>query len=144
MKKLEHIQKELNIKTFINKYSSKIDDCKTFEKNNSATALNILYIKEIEISPAFNSNCEKQIILLMFPNEEKEGWLYIITLSHYCYFKLSTLLHGMTKHDGGFYCLNCLHSFITEDKLKSHEKVCKNKVFCGIVILSEKGKGYLC
>ena len=73
MKKLEHIQKELNIKTFINKYSSKIGNCKTFEKNNSATALNILYIKEIEISPASNSNCEKQIILLMFPNEEKEG-----------------------------------------------------------------------
>ena len=42
------------------------------------------------------------------------------------------------KHDGDFYCLNCLHSFRTENKLKSHEKVCKNKDFCGIVMPSEK------
>ena len=35
---------------------------------------------------------------------------------------------------GGFYCLNYLHSFRTENKLKSNEKVCKNKDFCGIVM----------
>ena len=29
------------------------------------------------------------------------------------------------KRKGGFYCLNCLHSFRTEKKLKSQEKVCK-------------------
>ena len=37
---------------------------------------NILYTKEKEICPAYisniNSNCEKQIILLMIPNEEKK------------------------------------------------------------------------
>ena len=33
--------------------------------------------------------------------------------------------------------MNCLHSFRTENKLKSHEKVCKNKDFCGIVMPSE-------
>ena len=56
-----------------------------------------------------------------------------------CSKKLSTLLRGLTsKHRGDFYCLNCLHSFRTENKLKSHEKVCKNKDFCGIVISSEK------
>ena len=38
------------------KYPSKIDDdCKTIEKNNLAIALNILYIKEKEIYPAFIS-----------------------------------------------------------------------------------------
>ena len=36
------------------------------------------------------------------------------------------------------YCLNCLHSFRTKNKLKSHEKACKNKDFCGIVMLSGK------
>ena len=48
-----------NIKLFINKYKqkginypSKIDDWKTFEKNNLTIALNILYIKEKEICPA--------------------------------------------------------------------------------------------
>ena len=51
------------------------------------------------------------------------------------------LLHGVTsKHKGEFYCLNCLHSFRTENKLKSHEKVCKTKVFCGSVMSSEKDK----
>ena len=56
-----------------------------------------------------------------------------------CSEKTSTLLTGMTsKHHGDFYCLNCLHTFRTENKLKSHEKVCKNKDFCGIVLSSEK------
>ena len=54
---------------------------KTFEKNNSTIALNTLYIKERELCPAciskINSNCEKQIIFLMIPNEEKEGWNYV-------------------------------------------------------------------
>ena len=48
---------------------------------------------------------------------------------------LSILLRGITsKHHDDFYCLNCLHSFRTENKLKSHEKACKNKDFCGIVM----------
>ena len=36
--------------------------------------------------------------------------------------------------------MNCLHSVRTENKFKSHEKVCKNKDFCGIVMPSEKDK----
>ena len=59
-------------------YISKIDDWKTFEKNNSAIALNILYIKEKDICPAYISkndwNCGKQIILLITSNEEEKGW----------------------------------------------------------------------
>ena len=34
--------------------------------------------------------------------------------------------------------MNCLHSFRTENKLKSHEKICKNKDFCGTILPSEK------
>ena len=34
--------------------------------------------------------------------------------------------------------MNSLYIFITENKLKSHEKVRKNKDFCGIVLPSEK------
>ena len=56
-----------------------------------------------------------------------------------CSKKLSTLSRGKTSnHRGDFYCLNCLHSFRTENKPKSHEKVCKTKDFCGIVTSSEK------
>ena len=43
-----------------------------------------------------------------------------------------------TQHDGDFCCLNCIYSFRTLDELKSREKVCKNKDFCGILIPSEK------
>ena len=108
-----------------------------FEKNNPKIALNILYIKEKEIYPAFiskhNSTREKQITLLLIPNQEKERWHYLGVK------KLSALLHGITsKHKSDLYCLNCIHSFRTENKLKPHEKVCKNKDFCGIVMPSEK------
>ena len=48
-----HPEKVSNIKPLVNKYNwkginypSKIDDWKTFEKNNPTIALNILYIKE--------------------------------------------------------------------------------------------------
>ena len=37
-----------------------------------------------------------------------------------------------------FYSLNCLHSFRAENKLKSLEKVSKNKHFCGIVMPTQK------
>ena len=36
-------------------YPSKIDDWKTFEKNNPTTAVNILYTKEKGISPPYIS-----------------------------------------------------------------------------------------
>ena len=108
-----------------------------FEKNNLAIALNILHIKEKEIFLGYisklNSTREKQIIFLMIPNEEEKGWHYLAVKN------LPTLLHGITsKYKGGFCCLNCLHSFKTENKLKSHEKLCTNKDFRGIVMPSEK------
>ena len=69
----------------------------------------------------------------MTPNKEKEGWHDLAVKI------LSTLLRVITsKHRGDFYCLNCLHSFRKENKLKSHKKVCKSKDFCGIVMPSEK------
>ena len=54
---------------------------------------------------------------------------------------MSELLRRVTtKPNGDFYCLNCVHSFRTENKLSSHEKVCKNKDFRGILMLSENEK----
>ena len=84
-----HLERVSSIKPFINlynwegtNYSSKIDDWKSFEKNNPANTLNILYIKEEEICsvyiPKINSNCEKQIILLIIQNEEKEDYGLIL------------------------------------------------------------------
>ena len=62
-----------------------------------------------------------------------EEWHYLAVKN------LSTLLRGITsKHHGDFYCLNCIHSFRTENKLKSHERVCKTKEICGIAMSSGK------
>ena len=63
----------------------------------------------------------------MISNEEneKEEWHYVEVT------KLSALLCRKTlKIDVDFYCLNgSIHSFRAENKLKSHEKVCKDKEF---------------
>ena len=39
------------------------------------------------ISQKINSNCEKQIILLMIPNKEKEGWHYLAVKKIVCIIK---------------------------------------------------------
>ena len=97
------------IKSFVNKqwkginYTLEIDVSKTFDKSNSVIALNILYIKEEEIYlpniSKISLNFEKQIMFLMIPNEEKEGWYYLAAK------KLSALLKG--KHQ------NIMVTFIT-------------------------------
>ena len=78
-----------------------------------------MHIKEKEIWPAYiskiNSNCEKQITLLMISNKEKKGRHYLAVK------KLSAWLHGITsKYMGDFYCLDCLHFFRTENKRRSN------------------------
>ena len=97
-----------NIKLFMNKYNweginypSKLDDSKTFEKNNAKISPTMFYTKEKEICPTCisntNSTREKQIILLMISNEGKKGWHYL-EVKH-----LSALLRGITsKHHGDF------------------------------------------
>ena len=49
--------------------------------------------------------------------------------------KLLTLLRGIaSRHHHDFYCLNCFYSFRTENNFNPHDKECKNKDFCGIVM----------
>ena len=83
-----HQARVSNIMPFINKdnweginYSSKIDDWKRYEKNDPRIALNILFTKVKEVVPPYisnhNSTREKQIILLMIQNAEKEGSYYL-------------------------------------------------------------------
>ena len=61
----------------------------------------------------------------------EKSWGYLVMK------KLSSLLSEITsQHDGDFRCLNCLHSFRTENKLKSHKNVCQNKDFiwsCNVI-----------
>ena len=55
--------------------------------------------------------------------------------------KLSALLRGITSnHVRDFYCLNCLHSYITENKLKKPYNVCKNHDYCYLEMPREDNK----
>ena len=57
--------------------------------------------------------------------------------------KNSELFSKITsKNDGGFYCLNYLHSFRTENKLKEPKNVCRNHEYCYIETF-EKSKNIL-
>ena len=56
-----------------------------------------------------------------------EDWHYLAVRS------LSRLLRGISSnHDGDYYCLNCFHSYRTENKLNAHKKFVKITI---IVIL---------
>ena len=56
---------------------------------------------------------------------DNEKWHYLAVK------KLSALFCKITaKHNGDFYCLNCLHSFSTKTKIKEHENACKNHDYC--------------
>ena len=106
-----------------------------FEVNNKNVALNILYVpfntKKIEIAyrSKYNLVRDNQIILLMISNGE--NWHYLAVKS------LSRLLRGITSnYDGDYYCLNCFHSYRTENKLNAHKKICENNEYCNIEIPS--------
>ena len=51
---------------------------------------------------------------------------------HYLALKtLSGFLRGITGNNhGDFYCLNCLHSYTTKNRLKKHQKICENHEYC--------------
>ena len=69
----------------------------------------------------------------MIPN--REGWYYIPVKQP------PALLRAITSEDHGvFHSLDFLQSFRTEKKLKSHKKVCENKIFCNIGMPSEDTK----
>ena len=79
-------QRITKIKTFMKKHNweginfpSEKDDWEQIEKNNQTIALNVFYAKKEKIHPAYvskhNSNCGKQVVLLMIPNGG--SWHYI-------------------------------------------------------------------
>ena len=71
---------------------------------------------------------KNQAILLMITGNEK--W-------HYLAIKNTLLSKITSKHDSHFYCLNCLHLFRTENKLKEREYVCTNHDYCYIEMSKE-------
>ena len=83
--------------------------------------------KEINIAYKSKNNLtqERQIILLMISDGQK--WHYLVVKN------LSGLLRGITSnHKEDFYCLNCFHSYRTENKLEAHKKICENHDYCHV------------
>ena len=65
-------------------------------------------------------------------SNDNEKWHYLAVKS------LSRLLRGITSnHNGDFYCLSCLHSYRTKQKLKKHEKVWKDHDYCYVKMPDE-------
>ena len=134
----KHHERISKIKPFINNYNwtdinfpAAIKDWNKFEVNNKNVALNILYVpfntKKIGIAykSKYNLIRDNQIILLMISNGK--NWHYLAVKS------LSRLLRGISSnHNSDYYCLNCFHSYRTENKLKVHKKICENHEYCNI------------
>ena len=54
---------------------------------------------------------------------------------------LSRLLRGKTSnHDGDFYCLNCFHSYCTDNTLKKHDSLCNKHDHCYPEMPTENNK----
>ena len=130
-------QRVSKIKPFIEKYNwedidfpSSSKDWKKFECNNEV-GINILYVpyntKKINIAYKSKNNLthERQIILIMVSYGQK--WHYLVVKN------LSGLLRGIaSNHKEDFYCLNCFHSYRTENKLETYKKICENHDYCHV------------
>ena len=63
------------------------------------------------------------------------------TWHHLAVKRISGLLRGITsRHNGDFYCLNCFHSYTTENKLRKHEKICNDHDFCFLKMPDDDNK----
>ena len=64
-----------------------------------------------------------------------ENWHYLVVKS------LFGLLKGITSnHKEDFYCLNCFHSYRTNNKLESHKKICENRNYWNVEMPNEDNK----
>ena len=109
---LERISK---IKPFINNrnwdninFPPQEQDFKTFEMNNKSIALNVLHTHSNEkishfYKSEFNKTKEKQIILLMVSDNEKQHYLAVNRLNGF---------FNKKKGNSGECCLNCLKLFL--------------------------------
>ena len=78
------------------------------------------YIRPAYISK-HNKKRDTRANLLIIENDEG-NWHYLAIT------RIPDLLRGITsRHNGDFYCLNCFHSYSTENRLKEHGKICYEK-----------------
>ena len=94
-------------------------DYKTFEINNKSIALNVLQVNEQKISQyyksEFNKTREKQVILLIISDGQKQHNLFVKNLKY-----LLKKKYACSENC----CLNCLRPSKTKLKLKQHQATC--------------------
>ena len=110
--------------------------------------------KTLNLACKSKYNCKRgnQLVLLMITNceqiNEAEKWHYIALKSvrtadgfNRPTISLSRLLRGISANNNGdFYCLDCLHSFRTDNALKWHEKLCDNNDYCHVEMPTKYSK----
>ena len=110
------------IKPFINNlnweninFPPEEQDYRTFEMNNKSIALYILQVNEQKIShfykSEFNKTKEKQVILLVINDNEKQHYLAVK--------RLNGLF--LKKVENGECCLNCLKLFVNKLSFQKHK-----------------------
>ena len=95
----------------------------------------------------YNTNQTKQAYISKYTNK-RDNHVNLLMITdgttnwHYVAIKnIHGLLRGVTSnHNDDFYCLNCFHSYRTIEKLKKHERICKEHDFCDIKMLDENNK----
>ena len=94
-------------------------DHKTIKMNNKSTALNVLHAdNEEKISQyyksKFNKTREKQVILLIIQDNQKQRYLFVKNLN-----ALLKKQYACSEN----YCINCLRPFRTKLRLKNIKKI---------------------
>ena len=63
------------------------------------------------------------------------NWNYLAVKS------LSRLFRGITSnYNEEYYCLNCFHSYRTNNVLKKHERLCNKNYYCHVKMSKEDNK----
>ena len=118
---MKKFAKNIKSKPSINKHITHQENI-TRKSSRNINALNVFVKKWICCLhfKIWKPNHENQIILLIIPNGK--GWHYLAVK------KLSAWFRGIiSKRDGHFYCLNCLHWFSTKN-LNSIKKYLEEKI----------------
>ena len=122
------------------------------KKNNKIIALNILFVphdeKTINLAhkSKYNRKRKNQVVLSMITDSKKRHYIALKSERADHEFNrpiksLSKLFRGITSnHDEDFYCLNCLHSFRTDNAPKKHERLCDNNDYCRVEMPTQFNK----
>ena len=121
-------------------FPSHVKDWKKFEQNNKTFALNIFFLKynTKQIVPAYKSKYnhkrDNKVNLLMI-TDGVNNWHYLAVKN------LSRLFRGITSNNNeDYYCLNCFHSYRTNNMLKKHETLCSKNDYCHVKMPKEENK----